>query len=70
MKAYEVALRMGVRFIELDILDSTTKDGQLVPLACNGTSALEEALETIDEHGVFHAATERDRQTAQLRTTR
>ena len=50
MKAYEVALRMGVRFIEIDILDGTTKDGQLVPLACNGTSTLEEALKTIKRH--------------------
>ena len=50
MKAYEVALRMGVRFIEIHILDGTIKDGQLVPLACKGTSTLDEVLETIKRH--------------------
>ena len=39
---------MGVRFIEIDILDGTTKDGQ--PLACNKTSTLDEALKTIKRH--------------------
>ena len=47
MKAYELALRMGVRYIEIDILDGGLKDGQLVPKACNGTSTLEEVLETV-----------------------
>ena len=50
MKAYEVALWMGVRFIEIDILDGTTKNGQLVPLACSRTSTLDKALETIKRH--------------------
>ena len=50
MKGYEVALRMGVRFIEIDILDGTIKEGKLVPLACNGTSTLDKALETIKRH--------------------
>ena len=50
VKAYEIALRMGVRFIEIDIFDGTMKDGKLVPLTCNKTSTLEEALETIKRH--------------------
>ena len=42
MKAYEVVLRMGVRFIEIDILDGTIHDDfGLVPLACNGTARLD-----------------------------
>ena len=39
VKAYEIVLRMGVRFIEVDILDGTIHDDLgLVPLACNGTT--------------------------------
>ena len=42
MKAYEIVLRMGVRFIEIDILDGTIHDDLgLVPLACNGTTRLD-----------------------------
>ena len=47
MKAYELVLRMGVRYIEIDILDGGLKAGQLVPKSCNGTSTLDEVLETI-----------------------
>ena len=43
VKAYEIVLRMGVRFIEIDILDGTIHDDLgLVPLACNGTTRLDE----------------------------
>ena len=42
VKAYEVVMRMGVRFIEIDILDGTIHDDLgLVPLACNGTTRLD-----------------------------
>ena len=41
---------MGVRLIEVDILDGTIKDGQLVPAACNDTSTLDKVLETIKRH--------------------
>ena len=42
VKAYEVVLRMGVRFIEVDILDGNIHDDLgLVPLACNGTTRLD-----------------------------
>ena len=42
MKAYEIVLRMGVRFIEVDILDGNIHDDLgLVPLACNGTARLD-----------------------------
>ena len=50
MKAYELVLRMGVRYIEIDILDGGLKAGQLVPKSCNGTSTLDEVLETIKRH--------------------
>ena len=42
VKAYEIVLRMGVRFIEVDILDGNIHDDLgLVPLACNGTTRLD-----------------------------
>ena len=42
VKAYEIVLRMGVRFIEIDILNGTIHDDLgLVPLACNGTTRLD-----------------------------
>ena len=50
LRAYELALRMGVRFIKLDVYDGQFMEDRVIPLVCTQRVRLDQMLHTIKEH--------------------